>query len=145
LFPHARIVLCRRDLRDTCLSCYFQRFTSGLDWTSDLADLALRARQVERVIDHWRKVLPIPILELRYESLVSDLEAEGRRLISFLGLEWDPACLSFHETERQVLTASVWQVRQPLYSSSIGRWRQYRRHLGPLLEGLAGIVPLNDD
>jgi hypothetical protein len=86
-------------------------------------------------------VVPLRMLEVRYEDLVANLEAESRRLIAFLGLEWEPACLAFHETERPVFTASLWQVRQPLYSSSVGRWRNYRTHLGPLLEGLKGLVP----
>ena len=89
-------------------------------------------------------MLPVPVHEVRYEALVGDLEGESRRLIDFLGLPWDPACLSFHQTERQVMTASAWQVRQPLYSSSVGRWKPYRTHLGPLLEGLKGLVPEDD-
>ena len=141
LFPRARIIVCRRDLRDVCLSCYFQHFADGQAWTTDLAEMAERARQIDRVLAHWLAVLPIPVLEVQYEELVANLEVESRRLIAFLGLEWDPACLAFHETERPVLTASVWQVRQPLYSSSVGRWRHYRAHLGPLLEGLRGLVP----
>ena len=74
------------------------------------------------------------------KTLVTNLESESRRLIDFLGLEWDPACLAFHETERTVMTASLWQVRQPLYASSVGRWRHYRQHLQPLLAELAGLV-----
>jgi hypothetical protein len=112
-----------------------------MTWNTDLADSGFRARQHERLMEHWQKVLPIRILEVQYETLVGNLEAESRRLIDFLGLEWDPACLSFHETQRPVLTASYWQVRQPLYASSVGRWRHYRHHLGPLLEALQGIVP----
>ena len=74
------------------------------------------------------------MLEIGYEALVGDLEGEARRLIDFLGLEWEPACLEFHRTERVVVTQSTWQVRQPLYAGSVGRWRRYRRHLQPLLE-----------
>jgi tetratricopeptide (TPR) repeat protein len=142
LFPRARIVLCRRDLRDVGVSCFFQYFRENeMTWSADLADCAFRMREVERLMDHWRKVLPIPVLELQYETLVENLESESRRLIDFLGLDWDPACLAFHETERTVMTASHWQVRQPLYASSVGRWRHYRQHLQPLLAGLAGLVP----
>lgn len=141
LFPNARLVLCRRDLRDVCLSCFFQSFHAGLPWTNDLADCATRAVEVERLVKHWRSVLPLRILELQYESLVADPEGESRRLVDFLGLPWDPACLAFHTTQRQVITASLWQVRQPLYSTSVGRWRNYRRHLAPLLQGLGGLVP----
>ncbi len=96
-------------------------------------------------MEHWRKVLPSRILEIDYETLVRNLDSESRRLIDFLGLDWDPACLAFHETERTVMTASHWQVRQPLYASSVGRWRHYRRHLQPLLAGLAGLVPAEGD
>jgi tetratricopeptide (TPR) repeat protein len=146
LFPRARIVVCRRDLRDVGLSCFFQYFREdGLTWPTDLADCAFRAREVERLMEHWRKVLPSRILEVQYETLVENLESESRRLIDFLGLDWDPACLAFHETERTVMTASHWQVRQPLYASSVGRWRHYRRHLQPLIAGLAGLVPAEDD
>jgi hypothetical protein len=73
------------------------------------------------------------MIEVNYETLVGDLEGESRRLIEFLGLDWEPACLDFHRTERTVATVSLWQVRQPLYSSSVGRWRNYEKHLSPLL------------
>ena len=144
LFPNARIVLCRRDLRDVCLSCFFQSFSEGLPWSNNLADCANRALEIEQLVTHWRAVLPLPLMELQYETLVADLEGESRRLIEFIGLPWDPACLAFHKTERQVMTASLWQVRQPLYSSSVGRWRHYRRHLAPLFERLTGVVPADD-
>ena len=146
LFPHARIVVCRRDLRDVGLSCFFQYFRDeAVTWTDDLADCGFRARETDRLMEHWRQVLPIPILEIQYETLVANLESESRRLIEFLGLDWDPACLAFHETERSVLTASHWQVRQPLFASSVGRWRHYRRHLGPLLKELEGMAPPDDE
>ena len=82
-------------------------------------------------------MLPLRKLTIDYEALVADLEGESRRLIEFLGLEWEPACLEFHKTERPVMTASGWQVRQPIYNSSIGRWRKYARHLGPLVDVLS--------
>jgi hypothetical protein len=90
--------------------------------------------EVHRLATHWLRVLPLDILAIDHEDLVSDPEGEGRRLIEFLGLEWEPACLDFHRTERPVLTASAWQVRQPLSRRSIGRWRCYEPHLQPLLE-----------
>jgi tetratricopeptide (TPR) repeat protein len=132
LFPSARIILCRRDLRDVCLSCYFHRFTEGHLYTYDLADCGARALEIDRLAAHWLQVLPLEILAIDYEQLVSDLEGESRRLIEFLGLEWEPACLDFHRTERPVFTASAWEVRQPLYTRSVGRWRYYQEHLGPL-------------
>ena len=129
LFPAARIIWCRRDIRDTCLSCYFHHFTEGHIYAYDLADCAARALEVERLAVHWRRVLPLEILVIDYASLVANLEAESRRLTEFLGLDWEPACLDFHRTERPILTASAWQVRQPLYTRSVGRWRNYAEHL----------------
>jgi tetratricopeptide (TPR) repeat protein len=137
LFPSARIILCRRDLRDLCLSCYFHHFTEGHLYAYDLADCGARALEIDRLAAHWLRVLPLEILPIDYENLVSDPEGESRRLIAFLGLQWEPACLDFHRTDRPVFTASCWQVRQPIYRRSIGRWHRYARHLGPLLGVLA--------
>jgi tetratricopeptide (TPR) repeat protein len=134
VYPAARIILCRRDLRDLCLSCYFHHFTEGHLYAYALTDCGARASEVDRLAGHWLRVLPLEILVIDYEKLVEDLEGQSRRLIEFLGLAWEPACLDFHLTERPVLTASAWQVRQPLYSRSIGRWRHYERHLAPLLK-----------
>jgi hypothetical protein len=140
LFPHARVIFCRRDGRDTCLSCYFQHFgkQSVHLYCYDLADCGRQYLEVDRLTTHWLRALPLPTLELHYEALVADQEGQSRRLIEFLGLPWDPACLEFHRTKRAVLTASVWQVRQPLNQRSVDRWRHYARHLGPLLDILAG-------
>ena len=137
LFPAARVIFCRRDPRDTSLSCYFRRFDQPIAWAYNLVDCGSRTLEIERLAQHWRDILPLRTLTIDYETLVADLEGESRRLIEFLGLDWERACLNFHETERPVLTASGWQVRQPLYSRSVGRWRRYERHLGPLLEVLA--------
>jgi tetratricopeptide (TPR) repeat protein len=134
LFPSARIIRCRRDPRDLCLSCYFHHFTEGHLFSYDLADCGARALEIDRLATHWLKVLPLEILAIDYEKLVWDPERESRRLIEFLDLEWEPACLDFHRTERPVFTASAWQVRQPLYTRSVGRWRHYERHLAPLLK-----------
>jgi tetratricopeptide (TPR) repeat protein len=137
LFPAARIVLCQRDPRDICLSCYFHWFAEGNLFAYDLVDCGLRAIEVERIATHWLRVLPLEMLAIDYEELVEDPEGESRRLIEFLGLDWEPACLDFHRTERPVFTASSWQVRQPLFTRSAGRWRHYERHLSPLLQVLA--------
>ena len=136
LFPSARIILCRRDLRDACLSCYFHHFTEGHLYAYDLADCRARASEIDRLATHWLRVLPLAMLVIEYEKLVSNLAGESRRLIEFLGLEWEPSCLDFHLTERPVFTASAWQVRQPLYRRSVGRWRRYERHLKALCEVL---------
>ncbi|HVT81950.1 MAG TPA: sulfotransferase [Phycisphaerae bacterium] len=139
LFPNARVIFCRRDGRDNCLSCYFQRFDqANILYTYDLADCAFQYLETERLAAHWRRVLPLRMLDVHYEKLVTDQETESRRLLQFLGLPWDPACLRFHETERTILTASFWQVRQPMYTRSIGRWRHYEPHLARLCEVLGG-------
>ncbi|HTK76551.1 MAG TPA: tetratricopeptide repeat protein [Gemmataceae bacterium] len=142
LFPNARVIFCRRDARDNCLSCYFQQFgkKNAHFYGYDLADCGRQFLETERLIAHWLKVLPLRMLEIRYEEMVADQEGQSRRLIDLLGLPWDPACLEFHRTKRAVVTASVWQVRQPIYTRSVGRWRHYQRHLGPLLEVLDGAA-----
>jgi tetratricopeptide (TPR) repeat protein len=136
LFPSARVILCRRDLRDVCLSCYLHHFTEGHLYTYDLADCGARALEIDRLATHWSRVLPLEILAIDYERLVSDPEGESRLLIEFLGLEWEPACLDFHRTQRPILTASAWQVRQPLYLRSIGRWRHHERRMKALCDVL---------
>jgi len=136
LFPSARVILCRRDPRDTCLSCFFQHFGVGNLFSFDLREYGHLYVHTDRLAAHWLKVLPLPILQVQYEDLVADLEGQSRRLISFLGLPWNPACLDFHRAERIVQTFSAWQVRQPIYTRSVGRWRNYQRHLGPLFEAL---------
>jgi tetratricopeptide (TPR) repeat protein len=133
LFPNARIIVCRRDLRDVCVSCFANHFTATLNWSTNLEDLGFRAVATECLMNHWRRVVPLRMLEVNYEALVADLETESRRLIDFLGLQWDPACLDFHNTKRAVATVSYMQIRQPIYDSSIGRWRRFATHLGPLL------------
>lgn len=140
LFPHARLIFCRRDARDNCLSCYFQQFgkKDAHLYGYDLANCGRQYLETDRLINHWLEVLPLRMLEIHYEAMVADQEGQSRRLIDFLGLPWDPACLEFHLTQRAVVTASVWQVRQPIYTRSVGRWRHYERHLGPLLDVLAG-------
>ncbi len=137
--PGARIVHCRRDPVDTCVSCYSKLFQSEQDFSYDLRELGLFHRDYRRLMEHWRTVVPPEtISEVDYEAVVEDVEREARRTIAFLGLDWDPACLSFHRTERAIRTASVNQVRQPIYRGSVGRWRKHAEHLGPLLEALRG-------
>jgi tetratricopeptide (TPR) repeat protein len=145
LFPNARVVICRRDPRDTALSCFFHHFGDDLPWSYDLSACGTRTRQIDRLVEHWLTTLPLRIHEVHYETLVADLEGESRRLLDFLGLEWDPACLEFHRTDRTILSASLWQVRQPLYATSVGRWRSYRQHLGPLIAALGPLLPQEED
>lgn len=141
LFPRARIIFCQRDARDTCLSCFFQLFTkNSLMFSYDLTDCGRTHRQYDYLTAHWRQVLPLRHLVVQYEELVADLQGQSRRLIEFLGLSWEEQCLEFHKKQRPVLTRSFWQVRQPIYSRSVGRWKHYEKHLAPLLEGLAGEI-----
>jgi len=142
MFPNARIVHCRRDPLDTCLSCYFQNFGRGQEYSFDLCELGRFYRDYRRLMDHWSVVLPAAVLEVPYESLVADQEQVSRALLAFCGLDWDPACTDFHKTDRPVRTASRWQVRQPIYCSSVARWRRYERQLQPLIEALG---PLADE
>jgi tetratricopeptide (TPR) repeat protein len=133
--PHARLIYLRRDPIDTCLSCYFQQFSSAVNFTMDLSDLAHYYREHRRLVAHWRGVLPADaLLEVPYEQLVADPETWTRRIVEFIGLPWDERCLDFHKTQRTVTTASTWQVRQKVYKSSVGRSRNYQKFIGPLLE-----------
>jgi tetratricopeptide (TPR) repeat protein len=136
LFPKARVVHCRRDPRDVAVSCYFLKFLKPISFAYSLTDFGRYYRQYEWLMDHWRAVLPLPLLELQYEELVADPEAKTRELVSFCGLAWDDRCLEFHRTQRPVRTASATQVRQPVYAGSVGRWRRYERFLAPLFEAL---------
>jgi hypothetical protein len=139
--PNARIIHARRDPVDTCLSCFSRLFAAEQPFAYDLGELGRYCRAETALIEHWRNVLPPGVLlDLDYEELVGDFEAEARRLVAFCGLPWDPACLSFHQTERVVRTASAGQVRQPLYQSSVGRRRPDEFLLAPLLAALAMAV-----
>ena len=133
VFPNARVIYMQRDPIDTCLSCYFQQFLIGMNFTFDLSDLVHYYREHQRIMAHWRAVLPPGfILDVPYEELVADQEAWSRKMLDFIGLEWDPRCLEFHSNKRQVTTASAWQVRQRVYKSSVARWRNYENFIGPL-------------
>jgi tetratricopeptide (TPR) repeat protein len=136
--PDARIIHIQRDRRDNALSCFSILFAMGHAYTYDLAELGRYIRAYEKLMAHWRKVLPAgAMLDIRYEELVADLETQAKRLVEFCGLEWDSACLSFHKTERPVRTASVIQVRQPIYGSSVGRWQPYEKELEPFLRAFS--------
>jgi tetratricopeptide (TPR) repeat protein len=131
--PAARIIHLRRHPIDTCLSIYFQHFEAVNAYANDLEDLAQYYRDYERVMQHWCRVLPREqLFELSYEELVSDQRASTRAVLEFLGLPWDERCMEFHRQPRSVITASRWQVRQKLYTASVGRWQRYAAHLGPL-------------
>jgi hypothetical protein len=134
VFPNARFIYMRRDPVDTCLSCYFQKFSIALNFTMDLQDLAHYYKEHRRLMAHWRAVLPPgTILDVPYEELISDQEGWSRKILDFVGLDWDPRCLDFHLIDRPVATASYWQVRQKIYKGSVQRWRNYESFIKPLL------------
>jgi hypothetical protein len=140
--PNARIIHVRRDPVDTCFSCYQTLFAENLPYACDLAELGRYYRAYDALMNLWRAILPAGVMiEIRYEDLVADLEDQSRRLVEHCGLDWDPHCLDFHRNARSVRSASFAQVRQPLYKSSVGRWRAYEAFLGPLLAALDGLPP----
>jgi tetratricopeptide (TPR) repeat protein len=135
--PGARFIHLERSSLDTCLSIYFQGFSAAHPYATDFGDLAHYYHEYRRLMAHWRAVLPrAALLEVRYEDLVDDPEGWSRRMLAHIGLPWDPRCLEFHRTDRPVLTASNWQVRQPISKASVERWRRYQRFIGPLREAL---------
>jgi hypothetical protein len=136
MFPNARIIHCTRDPLDTCLSCYFQNFTGEHPYAYSLTSLGKFYRMYEKLMEHWSKVIPNPIFELSYEKVVVNPEQEIRSMVDFCGLEWDDKCLDFHQTKRTVATASHSQVRQKIYTSSVGKWRSYEKHLDELCSAL---------
>lgn len=137
ILPNARIVHCVRDPIDTCLSCFTKQFSGRQDFAYDLAELGTFYAAYKRMMAHWRAIMPADrFIEVRYEDVVDDLEAQARRLTAFCGLAWNDACLDFHNTVRPVRTASANQVRKPIYRSSMQRWRPYERHLHALIEAM---------
>jgi hypothetical protein len=145
LFPNARIIHCRRHPVDVCISTYFTYFESQMNFACSKEDLVFAYRQYERMMQHWRRVLPADrLFEIDYEGLIAEPESHARRLIGFCGLDWDDACLRPQDNERAVRTASFWQARQPIYRTSAERWRRYEPWLGPLRELLPAepVAPL---
>lgn len=140
ILPNARVINAKRHPLDTCLGCYKQHFASGQTFTYDLEELAEFYLEYDRLMAHWHAVLPGFVLDVQYEELIADQEGQTRRLLEFCGLPFEQPCLEFHRTERPVQTASSEQVRQPLYSSSVGHWRRYERHLAPATEILAPLL-----
>jgi hypothetical protein len=136
ILPNCKIIDARRYPLDACLSCYRQLFARGQSFTYDLTDIGEYYLQYERMMDYWHEVLPGRVLTVQYEDMVTDFEAQVRRLLEFCQLPFEEPCLRFFETERPVRTASSEQVRQPVYSSSIHRWRRYAHELDELIEVL---------
>ncbi|OGQ96334.1 MAG: hypothetical protein A2521_10790 [Deltaproteobacteria bacterium RIFOXYD12_FULL_57_12] len=144
MLPNAKIVHVKRNPVDTCLSGFTRLFNKSQHHSYDLAEIGRYYRNYAIIMDHWRQVLPAgAFYEVQYEELVGDHENQAHALLDYCGLEWDDACLDFHKTERNIRTASVTQVRQPIYKTSVDRWRKYEARLGPLLEVLGDLVPGN--
>jgi tetratricopeptide (TPR) repeat protein len=140
--PKARIIHIRRDPLDTCVSCFSLLFTGSQPFAYDLAELGRYYRGYETAMEHWHRVLPPGVMmDVQYEELVEDLEGVSRTVLQHCGLEWEDTCRDFHDTKRTVRTASLMQVREPLYRSSIGGWRRYAKHLKPLADSLGQDVP----
>ncbi len=135
LLPRAKFIHCRRDLRDNAVSCWMTNFRS-IRWASDPEHIVSRFHDYHRLMQHWREVLPVQMLDVDYEETVADAEGTARRLVEWCGLKWEPACARFHEGTRPVRTASVAQVRQPIYRRSVARWKHYENSLGALFARL---------
>jgi len=134
MFPNAKFVRCVRDARDTALSCYFQNFRAGgLDWSSRLEDIARYQAAEDRMAAHWKRLFADDLLVMRYEDVVDDLKGAAETLLAFVDLAWNDAVLHPERASGTVLTASNWQVRKPVYTSSVERWRHYEKHLDGIL------------
>lgn len=135
-FPNAKIIHCRRDPIDTCLSCYFTKFSYGHAYKNDLRNLGLYYNLYQRLMDHWHRVLPLQIFNVQYEDLVENQNGVSRKIIEFCDLQWEDCCLEFHKNDRPVLTASFSQVRRKIYTTSSGKWKRYEKYLAELLDSL---------
>ncbi|MEJ1970565.1 MAG: sulfotransferase [Rhizomicrobium sp.] len=138
--PNARIIHCRRDPVDTCLSCWTKNFSDAHGYNRSLTDIGRYYRGYHDLMQHWRENLPLPILDVDYENYTTDLEGSARRLVEFVGLDWDARCLEFYNVDRAVRTASQWQVRQPIYQTSVQKWRNYMPELQPLVDALGPLA-----
>lgn len=136
IFPKARIIHVQRAPIDNCLSIFFQNFNGEHPYAYDLEKLGSYYHEYQRLMAFWREVLRGRMLEIQYEDLVSDPEALSRQMIEFVGLDWDDACLAPHSSGGVVRSASIWQARQPVYKTSVGRWKNYEGHLAPLIGAL---------
>ncbi len=141
VLPNAKIIDARRYPLDSCLSCYRQLFARGQSFTYDLTDIGEYFLQYQRMMDYWHQVLPGRVLTVQYEDLVTDFDSQVRRLLEFCELPFEDNCVRFWETERPVRTASSEQVRQPIYTQSIHRWRRYAHHLDELIDVLRPVLP----
>jgi len=132
MFPNARVIHCRRAPMDNCLSIFQKNFTAAHHYAYDLTELGRYYLAYARLMRHWERVLPGYVYTLNYEDLITDQASETRRLLEYCSLDWDESCLAFHNSDRPVRTASLAQVRRPLYTSSLSKWRNYQPYLQPL-------------
>lgn len=139
LFPNARIIYARRHPLDVGVSAFLMRFSQAHGFTTRLDWIGLRSRYLAEMMEIWRRATDLPILDVHYERLVSDPEPEIRRLVAFVGLDWTDDFLTPEQSERSVRTASQWQVRQPIYQTSVARWKRYEPWLGPMIEAMGGF------
>jgi len=141
LFPNAKIIHCRRHPLDNCVSLFTNSMGSYHNaYKTDLTTLGLYYRQYLQLMDHWRKVLPNQFHEVYYEDVVGNTELNARNMIDYLGLNWEDSVMDRKGSQKAVKTLSVWQVRQPVYTSSSGRWKVFEKHLGPLIDALGPVV-----
>jgi hypothetical protein len=140
MFPNATIIHAVRDPMDTCLSNFLVQFHSGLPLANDLADIGRQYVRYRTLVDYWTRVLPGQIIHVNHEGMVEDPEGSVRALVKAVGLVWDDRCLRFFESQREVKTASANQVNRPIFGDTVGRWRRYQKHLGPLIEALGAYV-----
>ncbi len=138
LFPRARVIYARRHPLDVGVSNYMIRFANGHGFTTRLDWIGVRSRHLAETMDVWKRALDLPILDVHYERLVAEPEAEIRRMVDFAGLDWTDDFLTPEQATRSVGTASQWQVRQPIYTSSVARWKRYEPWLGPMIEAMGG-------
>jgi len=139
-FPDARLVHCRRNPIDTCLSIYFTDFKAAYEYTSDLGEIGQIYCLYYQVMEKWNAALPGRVFDIHYEDILDDQEDATRQLLDYCGLTWNAACMNFFETDRQVSTPSDWQVRLPIFSSSRDRWKHYDKHLGSLIRSLESCI-----
>ncbi|MBT5751482.1 MAG: tetratricopeptide repeat protein [Rhodospirillaceae bacterium] len=140
ILPNAKFIHCRRNPIDNCFSCYEKLFKTGQLFSFDLTEAGRFYRAYDKLMDHWHEMMPGKIIDVQYEDVVADLEGQSRRLLNFCGLDWDEACLTFYESERNIKTSSLAQVRKPIYRGSVEKWRPYKKHLQPLIEALGPLA-----